>query len=234
MTDLGPRADDEGPRALLTCGNTTPEGTTLMAITSTPATATSATTWLLRLRIGTIVAAVALVGLGATNVFWPLGDGAFTRTSDYLGTANALPLGVGLILSVIAFHRIHNGADGRRGAIGTWIYCLCSTEIVVQCLVSVAARTELIWGPAYPLCTIGSSVGLAFLAAGTWRVGLAPKWMLAIWPPLGVVGSWWGIGPIPVLYAGFLVALGVLASRRSAIWAAPTSASTEIAHEVPQ
>ena len=186
-----------------------------MATTALPAAASRDTGWLLRLRAATVVAAVFLVALAATNLFWPLRGGAFTSTSDYLGTGNALPLAIGLISTVIAFHRVHSGADGRRGAIGTWIYALCSLEIVVQCLASLPAGRELIWGPLYPLCTIGSSIGLAFLAAGAWRSGLAPKWMLAIWPPLGVVGSWLGIGPVPVLYAAFLVTLVAVVCRRA-------------------
>lgn len=172
------------------------------------------------LRIGTVVAAIFLVSLAVINLFWPLAGGTFTRASDYAGTANALPLGIGLVLTVTSFHRLQRGADGRLGTVGVLMFTLCSLEIVVQCMASLAVGSELTWGPAYPLCTLGSSLGLALLAAGSWRVGLLPKWLLGIWPPLGVVGSWLGIGPIPVLYAAFLLTLGEIAARRLRVSAA--------------
>jgi len=52
------------------------------------------------------------------------------------------------------------------------------------------------------------------LAAGSWRVGLLPKWMLGIWPLLGLVGSFLGVGPIPLVFVAFLVVFGVLLPRR--------------------
>lgn len=89
------------------------------------------------------------------------------------------------------------------------------TELVIQCMASVAAGAELRWGPAYPVCAFGLMLGLALLAVGSWRVGLLPKWMLAVWPPLGLVGSFLGVGPIPLVFVAFLFILGIILPRRT-------------------
>jgi hypothetical protein len=78
----------------------------------------------------------------------------------------------------------------------------------------VVVGAELIWGPLYPVCAFGLMIGLALLAAGSWRVGLVPRWMLAVWPPLGLVGSFLGVGPIPLVFVAFLVVLAVLLRAR--------------------
>ena len=52
------------------------------------------------------------------------------------------------------------------------------------------------------------------LAAGSWRVGLLPTWMLGVWPPLGLVGSFLGIGPLPLVFVVFLLALVIVLTRR--------------------
>jgi hypothetical protein len=85
-------------------------------------------------------------------------------------------------------------------------------------MASVVAGSELRWGPAYPVCAFGLMVGLALLAAGSWRVGLLPRWMLGLWPPLGLVGSFLGVGPIPLVFVVFLVILGVVLYRRVPEW----------------
>lgn len=156
-----------------------------------------------------------LTGLGADA---PGGDsgGDFNGFGDYLLTAAALPQGVGLVLATLGVHRLQHGRDGRLGAAGVWVYGVCMTELVIQCMVSVAIGAELIWGPAYPLCAFGLMVGLVLLAAGSWRVGLVPRWMLALWPPLGLLGSFLGVGPIPLLFVVFLALLAVVLARRVA------------------
>ncbi len=58
-------------------------------------------------------------------------------------------------------------------------------------------------------------IGLALVAAGTWSVGLAPRWMLALWPLLGLFGSFFGIDPIPLVFVVFLVALAISLGRRA-------------------
>jgi hypothetical protein len=171
---------------------------------------------LLRLTwFGIVLALVGLLMMGLTMLMAQTTDhGHFQHASDYLLTGAALPHGVGLVLVTLAFHRLHRGRDGRLGTAGMWIYGVCMTELVIQCMVSVVAGAELEWGPAYPVCAFGLMIGLALLAAGCWRVGLLPKWMLALWPPLGLLGSFLGVGPIPLVFAVFLVVLGFVLPAR--------------------
>lgn len=171
--------------------------------------------WLRLALLGIGLAVAGLLMMGLTMLMAPTTQtGAFHHASDYVLTAAALPHGVGLFLLTLSVHRLQLGRDGRLGTIGVWVYGLCMTELVVQCMASVTAGSELEWGPIYPACAVGLMIGLALLAGGSWRVGLIPKWMLAIWPPLGLVGSFLGIGPIPLAFVIFLVVLALLLPRR--------------------
>jgi len=183
--------------------------------------------WLRLTLVGIGIAIVALLVMGLGMLTGQIagapgssGGGDFQGASDYVLTATALPQGVGLLLAALGFHRLQHGRDGRLGTAGIWVYGLCMTELIIQCMASVAAGSELVWGPIYPLCALGLMVGLALLAAGSWKVGLLPKWMLGVWPPLGLVGSFLGIGPIPLVFVAFLAVLGVALPRRLRNWTA--------------
>lgn len=174
--------------------------------------------WLRRTHVGIALGILGLVTMGigmllTRNEHQPAGY-PFQGWADYLLTAAAVPQGVGLFLATLGFHRLQHGRDGRLGTIGVWVYGLCMIELVTQCVVSLVDGSEIIWGPAYPICALGLMIGLALLAAGSWSVGLAPRWMLALWPPLGLVGSFFGIGPIPFGFAVFLVVLALTLQRR--------------------
>jgi hypothetical protein len=185
-------------------------------MTAIPARTTDRTdaVWLRLTLAGVGLAIVGLLMMGLTMLMGPTtSEGPFRHASDYVLTVAALPQGVGLVLTTLGVHRLQRGRDGRLGRIGVWVYGLCMAELVVQCMASVAAGSELVWGPLYPICAFGLMVGLALLAAGSWRVGLLPRWMLAVWPPLGLVGSFLGVGPIPLLFVLFLLVLAFLLSR---------------------
>lgn len=176
--------------------------------------------WLRLTMIGVGLAIVGLLMMDLTMLFAPTSNGGdFQSAWDYVLTIAALPQGVGLFLVVLGFHRLQRGRDGRLGTAGVWVYGVCMTELIIQCMASVAASSELIWGPLYPLCAFGLMVGLALLAAGSWNVGLLPRWMLGVWPPLGIVGSFLGIGPIPLVFVAFLVVLALVLPRRLRAWA---------------
>ncbi len=169
--------------------------------------------WLRLTLVGIVLAIVGLLMMGLSMLFGTLHDHAF-HASDYVLTSAALPQGVGLFLATLGFHRLQRGRDGRLGTAGIWVYGLCMTELVIQCMASVIAGSELIWGPLYPLCAFGLMIGLILLAAGSWRVGLLPKWMLGVWPPLGLVGSFLGIGPLPLVFVAFLALLALVLPKR--------------------
>ncbi len=188
--------------------------------TTTTTTTTTSTTrnrayWLRLTLTGIFLGAAGVLMMGLSMLFaetTPQGD--FRHVGDYVLTASALPQGLGLFLATLGFHRLHVGKDGRLGTVGVWIYGLCMTELVVQCMASVAVGAELIWGPAYPMCAAGLMVGLALVVAGSWRIGLLPKWMLALWPPLGLLGSFGGVSAIPLCFALFLVVMAVVLPAR--------------------
>lgn len=185
--------------------------TILRPVATTPAAGLR----LIKVGIGT--ATVGLVILGITSTFaTTVSGGDFHYAGDYWLTAAALPLGVGMVLHAVGLHLLQGRRDGRLGTVGTWLFALCSLEIVVQCMASVAVGSELRWGPTYVLCAFGSFVGLALVAAGSWRVGLLPRRMLGVWPPLMLLGSWGGQSLVPILFAAFLIASGVVLSRRVA------------------
>jgi len=180
---------------------------------------TTATTWLRLTLVGIGSAVIGLLMMGLTMLFGTTtSEGDFQHGADYVLTIAALPQGVGLLLATLGFHRLQRGRDGRLGAAGVWLYAVCMVELVVECMASVVAGSELRWGPAYPVCAFGLMVGLALLAAGSWRVGLLPRWMLGLWPPLGLVGSFLGVGPIPLVFVVFLVILCVVLYRRVPEW----------------
>jgi hypothetical protein len=172
--------------------------------------------WLRLTLTGLGLAVVGVLLMGISMLMTPAlpEGGDFRNAGDYVLTVAALPHGVGLFLTVLGFHRLQHGRDGRLGTAGVWVYGVCMTELVVQCMASVVAGSELIWGPLYPICAVGLMVGLALLAAGSWKVGLLPRWMLGAWPPLGLVGSFLGVGPVPLVFAVFLVAMAFLLVRR--------------------
>jgi hypothetical protein len=176
------------------------------------------TTWLRRTHLGLALGILGVLAMAAgmlmtRNEHMPEGY-TYQGIGDYILTASALPQGIGLFLATLGFHRLQHGRDGRLGTIGVWVYGLCLLELVIQCMTGVVVGYETIWGPAYPLCSLGLLVGLALLAAGSWNVGVLPRWMLAVWPPLGVIGSFFGLGPIPLFFAGFLVAVAFVLRAR--------------------
>jgi hypothetical protein len=159
---------------------------------------------------------VGLVGLGISGTFFTTSSGAhFDHTADYWLTASGLPIAVGTVGTLLAVHWRQRGADGRLGAVGTWLGVLAMVELFVQLSASVLTSTEQQWGPSYILFTGLGFVAHALLAAGSWRTGVLPRWMLGVWPLVWVLGSFAAVsGPLPVLLIVFYVALGAVLERR--------------------
>jgi hypothetical protein len=189
----------------------------MTSTTSTPSATRLDTTDASRLRL--LQASIALaVGsvlvLGYTILFTTTVDqGDFHYAADYWLTATGLPLAIAGIGIALGVHLLQHGADGRLGTVGVWINTLALAELFVQLAASVAVGAELRWGPMYVLSTFLTFLGTALLAAGSWRSGLAPRWMLGVWPVLWVLGSFAGTGPVPGVLAVFLVFFGVVVTR---------------------
>jgi hypothetical protein len=164
------------------------------------------------------IAVVGLVVLAATGTLATTtsGGGHFDHTADYWYTASGLPIAVGAIGTLLGVHWLQRGSDGRLGTVGAWVGVLALGELFVQLLASVLTSIEQQWGPAYVLCTALAFVGHAVLAAGSWRTGLLPRWLLGLWPLAFVLGSFAAWGPMPLLLIAFYVVLGRALGRQTA------------------
>ena len=180
-----------------------------------PIRAQTETTWLRLAQLSLTLAVPALAVFAIVGTFFTtISEGDFRYTADYWYTGVGLPItlaGTGLALGV---HKLQHGADGRLGMVGVWVNTLALTELFAQLLASLVVSAEVRWGPAYPVCTLLSFIGVALIAAGSWRTGLLPKWMLGVWPLIWIVGSLAAKGPTPLLLVAFFIAFGLTLTRR--------------------
>lgn len=166
------------------------------------------------LDVSMVLALVAGVVEFITLNFTTTSDRDFHHTADYWLTAAALPWAVAGIGVALVVHRLHHGADGRLGRVGFWINTVALVELFAQCTASLIESSEVRWGPSYPIFTALSFFGVALIAAGAWRVGVLPRWMLGVWPLLWVLGSFAAFGPMPLVLLAFLGVLGVTVHQR--------------------
>jgi hypothetical protein len=173
-------------------------------------------TWLRLVQVCTAVAVVPLAVFAVVGTFFTTisGGGDFKYTADYWYTAVGLPItliGIGITLGM---HKLQHGSDGRLGTIGVWVNTVALVELFVQLGASVIEGTEVRWGPSYPVCALLSFVGVALLAAGSWRSAVLPRWMLGAWPLVWILGSLAAMGPTPLVLAAFFILLGIALTRR--------------------
>ena len=176
---------------------------------------TSDSGWL-RLTLFSLAVIVVPLGiLAVTGTFFAvISEGHFRYRADYWYTSVGLPITAAGIGIAVGVHKLQHGADGLLGRIGVWVNTLALIELFVQLFASVVESTEVRWGPSYPLCALLSFVGVALIAAGSWRTGLLPKWMLGVWPLIWVIGSIAAQGPTPVLLIVFFVVFGLTLRKR--------------------
>jgi hypothetical protein len=60
-----------------------------------------------------------------------------------------------------------------------------------------------------------SLVGFGLLAAGSWRVGMFPRWLLGLWPVVWIVGSFFAQGATPLALTAYYVVFWVVLNRRT-------------------
>lgn len=184
--------------------------------TTVPPQAQTETIWLRLAQLSVVLGVAAVVVFAAVGMlFSTISEGDFKYTADYWYTGVGLPISLAGIGLGIAAHRLQHGADGRLGTIGVWINTVALVELFVQLGCSVVSGSEVRWGPSYVVFTLLTFLGVALLASGSWRTGLLPRWMLGIWPPIWVLGSFAATGPMPVLLAAFLVLLVLTLTRRT-------------------
>lgn len=142
------------------------------------------------------------------------GSGHFKYTADYWLTGIGIPIALASVVLVIAMRQLQERRDGRLGLAGLLINSVACLSLTAQLATSVATASEVRWGPSYPLATLAAFVGLSLFAAGSWRVGLLPRWLLAGWPVIWVIGSMAAVGPSPLLLTAFYGAMAVMLTRR--------------------
>jgi hypothetical protein len=177
----------------------------------------SATSGALLTRAGVAVTAIAVLVEGAVLGFGTTtsGTGHYQYAADYWLTAAAIPHAIGLLLVLLGVRRLQGARDGRLGAAGITVAGLCLAALTVIIVMSLVVAHEVQAGPTYILGTLGAVIGVALFAAGSWRVGLLPRWLLAIWPIVWAIGSYAAFSISPLLLMVLYGVMLVLLHRRA-------------------
>lgn len=166
--------------------------------------------------VGLAVGALSAAIEASTLMFTKAGgSGHFKYTADYWLTAAGVGHALASVVLVIAVHRLQKRRDGRLGTVGVVINSLACLVLAVQMADGLAVASEVEWGPSYPLATVAAFVGLSLFAKASWRIGLVPRWMLAAWPLVWVIGSMAAVGPTPVLLIAYYATLAIVLARRA-------------------
>jgi hypothetical protein len=160
--------------------------------------------------------AAAAVALAMISLFVTTSsDDQFHYTGDYFLTADGIPYVVALLVLLPALRSLQRGRDGRLGRAGIALASAGSVVlggIFVYGLV-VASGGSL--GPTYVIASLATILGVGLFAAGSWRAGLLPRWLIPAWVVAWLVGSMLPIArPGPLLLAAVYVAMALLLPRR--------------------
>ena len=173
--------------------------------------------WINLTRAALAVGIVTTVIFAVVTVSWKTIDhGAFKYAADYWYTALGMPLAAAGLFHALGVYRLQEGLTGRRGKVGMWINSVCCVVLFADILASLVTSSEVRWGPAYPLSALGTVIGLGLIAAGSWRIGTFPRWLLGIWPIVWIAGSFFAVGATPFLLAAYYVVFWVILTRRTA------------------
>jgi hypothetical protein len=149
-----------------------------------------------------LVEALALVFSSTTP-----GTGPYQYAGDYWLTASALPHALAAVLVMVGVRRLQGARDGRLGLVGMAVNVVALLALTVVIVARLLVGHEVQGGPTYVLGTLFTFVGTAVFAAGSWRAGLLPRWLLAVWPFAWVIGSFAAVSASPVLLVAWYVAL---------------------------
>lgn len=135
----------------------------------------------------------------------------FRHAADYWYTAlGMLPaMGSALVL-VLAIHSLQRGRDGRLGRIGALVMSAGLVVFMAMGVYGLAIGKATSLGPTYVLATLATFVGLALFAAGSWRVGVLPRWLIAFWFVAWIIGGPFARNATPLLLAAAFVTIAVL------------------------
>jgi hypothetical protein len=161
-----------------------------------------------------VAAAVALVGI-LYFVATSSGDGKFQHSGDYVLTGNGIPYIVALLMLLPALRALQQGRVGRLGRAGIALASVGSAVLLAIFVYGLAAGTESTFGPGYVIASLATILGVGLFAAGSWRVRLLPRWLLAAWVVAWTIGSMLPIlRPGPLLLAIVYLTMIALLPRR--------------------
>jgi hypothetical protein len=141
------------------------------------------------------------------------GTGPYQHAGDYWLTAAALPHAAGVLLVLLGVRRRQGARDGRLGLAGLVLAAVCLVALSAIITASLVVAHEIQGGPTYVLGTLGAVIGIGLFAAGSWRVGVLPRWLLAIWPVIWGIGSFAAVSISPLALVAFDVTLLVIVGR---------------------
>jgi hypothetical protein len=182
----------------------------------TPVPAAERTSALRVVHLAVAVGLVAVVIEAVTLAFMKSTDtGHYRYAADYWLTAAALPHAAAGVVLLPAIRVLQRGRDGRLGRVGIYVNVVSLLALATVCAASLAVAHDVQAGPTYVLGGLGTLIGTALFAAGSWRVGLLPRWLLTIWPIVWIIGSFFAVSASPLLLAIFYIVLLAVLRRRS-------------------
>jgi hypothetical protein len=160
--------------------------------------------------------AASCVAFAAITVFTTQspGGGAFHHQADYWYTAIGIPIALAEIVLLSTMRVLQAGRDGKLASIGMTINAIALVVLTAQLVYSLAVGSESSWGPTYPIAVLVTLIGHGLFSAGSWKVGLMPRWLLAIWPVVWVIGSFAAQSATPLLLTALYAAIAIVLTRK--------------------
>ena len=180
-----------------------------------PTRSVARTAALAGLAVGTASSiAFALITMLTTQTDVTARDLNFHHAGDYWYTGIGIPTGISTIVLLFAMRALQPTARPRLIRVGTLLNAAALALLVVMLGYSVATGAEARWGGAYVVATLATFVAHILFCAGSWRAGLIPRPLLAVWPVVWLIGAFAAQGASPLLLAAFCAGLGILIARR--------------------
>lgn len=139
----------------------------------------------------------------------------YHHTGDYWYTGIGLPTAAAAAVLLFALRALQPQARPRLTLAGAILNAAVLALLFAMLSASIAAGAEARRGGTYVVGTLASFVGHGLFVAGTWRTGLFPRPLLAVWPVVWLIGAFAAQGVSPLLLAAFYIALAVLVTRRT-------------------
>lgn len=139
-------------------------------------------------------------------------SGDYKYAADYWLNGSVLPHALAGILLLPAVRALQGARDGRLGLAGIVLNTVALTAVAVECAASVAVGHDAL-GAVYVLSALGTLLGTAMFAAASWRAGLLPRWLLAVWPIVWIIGSFFAVSVSPLLLGVFYIVLVAVLRR---------------------